>query len=130
VSCFAPGDQGGTFSGHPVGCAVGLAVLRTLTGEGFLEHVQRAGAHLSAGLGSIAQSRAGAGVRGAGLLWALGLSAPVGPAVVKAALVEGLLINSPQPDLLRFMPALNVTLDEIDSMLALLERALRSVLGT
>jgi acetylornithine/N-succinyldiaminopimelate aminotransferase len=130
VSCFAPGDQGGTFSGHPVGCAVGLAVLRALTAEGFLEHVQRAGAHLSAGLANIAQSRGGTGVRGAGLLWALGLPAPVGAALVKAALAEGLLINSPQPELLRFMPALNVTLDEIDSMLALLERALRSVLGT
>jgi acetylornithine/N-succinyldiaminopimelate aminotransferase len=44
--------------------------------------------------------------------------------VVSAARELGLLINSPQPDLLRFMPALNVTSDEIDSMLALLARAL------
>jgi acetylornithine/N-succinyldiaminopimelate aminotransferase len=129
VSCFAPGDQGGTFSGHPLGCAVGLAVLTALTREGFLDHVQAAGAHLAAGLARLAAIYGGLGARGAGLLWALGLPAAVGPAVVTAALGEGLLINSPQPDLLRFMPALNVTLEEIDSMLALLERALRSVLG-
>jgi len=129
VSCFAPGDQGGTFTGHPVGCAVGLAVLRALTADGFLEHVRVAGAHLAQGLRALAAVYGGCGVRGAGLLWALGLPADVGSAVVTAALAEGLLINSPQPALLRFMPALNVTLDEIDSMLLLLERALRSVLA-
>jgi acetylornithine/N-succinyldiaminopimelate aminotransferase len=38
---------------------------------------------------------------------------------------HGLLINAPRPDTLRFMPALNVTRDEIDRMLALLESVLR-----
>jgi acetylornithine/N-succinyldiaminopimelate aminotransferase len=127
VSCFAPGDQGGTFTGHPVGCAVGLAVVHELTGPGFLEHVERAGAHLAKGLRNLAALH-DAPVRGAGLLWALGLPAKVAPAVVAAAFAEGLLINSPKPDLLRFMPALNVTLAEIDSMLALLERALQHAL--
>jgi acetylornithine/N-succinyldiaminopimelate aminotransferase len=38
---------------------------------------------------------------------------------------RGLLINAPRPDTLRFMPALNVTREEIDQMLALLEVVLR-----
>ena len=43
----------------------------------------------------------------------------------QAALDRGLLINAPRPDSLRFMPALTVTRDEIDQMLALLESVLR-----
>jgi acetylornithine/N-succinyldiaminopimelate aminotransferase len=102
VSCFAPGDQGGTFSGHPVTTAVGLAVLRELTRPGFLEHVERAGEALCAGLARVGAPHG---------------ATPRGPALVAAALDHGLLINSPQPTLLRFMPALNVGLAEIELML-------------
>ena len=45
--------------------------------------------------------------------------------VARHALDRGLLINAPRPDTLRFMPALNVTRDEIDRMLELLEAVLR-----
>jgi acetylornithine/N-succinyldiaminopimelate aminotransferase len=128
VSCFAPGDQGGTYSSHPLVCAVGLAVLHELNAEGFLTRVERAGARLSAGLAAFGALHGTSAVRGAGLLWALELPAPVGQAVVASALAQGLLINSPKPELLRFMPALNVTDSEIDRMLALLDGALRAVL--
>jgi acetylornithine/N-succinyldiaminopimelate aminotransferase len=126
VSCFSPGDQGGTFTNHPVTCAVGLAVLRELTAAGFLEHVQRAGAHLEGGLARLG-ARYGTAARGAGLLWALGLPAASGRDVVQAAMRHGLLINSPRPELLRFMPALTVSLEEIDEMLLRLDRALHEV---
>ena len=48
----------------------------------------------------------------------------VGAAVVEAALANGLLVNSPRPECLRFMPALNVTQAEIDEMLVRLRAAL------
>jgi acetylornithine/N-succinyldiaminopimelate aminotransferase len=129
VSCFAPGDQGGTFTGHPVNCAVARAVLRELVSPGFLERVRSAGERLSLGLCGLAASHGTGDVRGEGLLWALRLPRAVGPAVVVAAREAGLLLNSPQPDLLRFMPALNVTSDEIDRMLALLAPALEVALS-
>jgi acetylornithine/N-succinyldiaminopimelate aminotransferase len=128
VSCFVPGDQGSTFGGHPVMCAVGLAVTRALTAPGFLEHVELAGEQLSNGLTRVGAQYGAKGVRGAGLLWALRLPRAAGAAVVAAAHRDGLLINSPQPELLRFMPALNVTAEEIDSMLALLSGALHDAL--
>lgn len=128
ICCFSPGDQGGTFSGHPVLCAVAGAVLDALTAPGFLDHVQRAGGALRAGLQRIG-ARYGCGVRGHGLLCALELPAERGPALVEAALARDLLINSPQPTLLRFMPALNVTLEEIEAMLARLQPALDDILG-
>jgi acetylornithine/N-succinyldiaminopimelate aminotransferase len=127
VSCFSPGDQGGTFTGHPLTCAVGLAVLRTLTAPGFLEHVMQAAAHLDAGLARIG-SAFGARPRGAGLLQALVLPEAKGPAIVEAAMRRELLINSPQPELLRFMPALNVSFAAIDAMLVRLAAALSDVL--
>ena len=125
VSCFAPGDQGGTFAGHPLLTAVGLAVVRVLARPGFLERVQEAGARLHAGLQALVARGVATAVRGKGLLWALALPAPNAPAVVDAALAGGLLINAPRPDLLRFMPALNITDDEIDELLARLAAALQ-----
>ncbi|HEY2734301.1 MAG TPA: aminotransferase class III-fold pyridoxal phosphate-dependent enzyme, partial [Polyangiales bacterium] len=50
VSCFAPGDQGATFSGHPLMCAVGAAVLEEVSAPSFLDRVRRSGEHLSNGL--------------------------------------------------------------------------------
>jgi acetylornithine/N-succinyldiaminopimelate aminotransferase len=129
VSCFAPGDQGGTFTGHPLNCAVGLAVLQALQAPGFLGRVRSAGDELAAGLRRFGSAHGATEVRGRGLLWALKLPAPEGRAVVTAAMQHGLLINSPRPELLRFMPALNVSSEEISTMLELLGRALSDVLG-
>jgi acetylornithine/N-succinyldiaminopimelate aminotransferase len=126
VSCFSPGDQGSTFAGHPLMCAVGLAVLRAITAPGFLEHVERAAAHLDAGLERIGRPFS-ARPRGAGLLRALVLPEPNGPAIASAAMRRELLINSPRPEVLRFMPALNVSLAEIDEMLLRLTAALHDV---
>jgi acetylornithine/N-succinyldiaminopimelate aminotransferase len=128
VSCFAPGDQGGTFAGHPLTTAVGLAVLDELTRPGFLERVERAGVRMQAGLARVGAQH-GASVRGLGMLQALVLRGPLGRSAVDAAFERGLLINSPRPDLLRFMPALNVSDDEIDEMLVLLDATLQACAG-
>ncbi len=56
-------------------------------------------------------------MRGRGLLLALDLKIGVGPAIVAQAFEQGLLLNSPRPDTLRFMPALNVTRAEISQMI-------------
>ena len=68
-----------------------------------------------------------AGERGDGLLRALKLGSDIGPQIVeKARDLEpvGLLLNSPRPDLLRFMPALNVTYEELDQMIEVLSGVL------
>ncbi len=129
VCCFDYGDQGGTFCGNPLMAAVGCAVMEEITQPGFLDHVVRAGEHLADGLRALSR-RCGCGeVRGKGLLRALALQRNVAPAVVDAARKRGLLINAPRADSLRFMPALTVTLDEIDQMLTTLDRATNEVLA-
>jgi acetylornithine/N-succinyldiaminopimelate aminotransferase len=126
VCCFAPGDQGGTYTAHALQSAVGLAVLRELDSPGFLTRVERSGARLSRALQALSQRHDLGGVRGAGLLLALELKRPTGPALVTNAFERGLLINSPRPDVLRFMPALNVTPEHIDECAHLLDDVLRS----
>lgn len=124
VSCFEPGDQGGTFNGHPLTCAVALAVLDAVSAPELLATVRVRGAAVQAGLATLAARFGAAPPRGRGLLWALPLAKPLGAAVVRAAFDLGLLLNSPQPNLLRLMPALNVTAAEVSEMRGRLEQAL------
>ncbi|MFO1227446.1 acetylornithine transaminase [Roseateles sp.] len=129
-NCFEPGDQGGTFCGNALMAAVGLAVVNEVCRPDFLAGVQARAAQLSAGLQAVARDYGLVGERGLGLLRALELPSPIAPAVVAAAQAlapVGLLLNAPRPHLVRFMPALNVSSDEIDEGLALLRRALSAV---
>ncbi len=124
VSCFEPGDQGGTYNGNPLMAAVGVAVLDTVSAPGFLAGVGDAGRLLSEGLFALSARLGLGGLTGRGLLLALDLRRDIGSAVVDDALERGLLLNSPRPHLLRFMPALNVSAEEIGKMLEILERSL------
>ncbi|MHB9118303.1 MAG: acetylornithine transaminase [Burkholderiales bacterium] len=127
VCCFQPGDQGGTYNGNPLMAAAGLAVLRALLAPGFLESVAAKGAYLGQKLDEISARHGLGGERGSGLLRALVLKDENGPAIVEAARdhePNGLLLNAPRPNLLRFMPALNVEWDEIDRMAEILDTLL------
>jgi acetylornithine/N-succinyldiaminopimelate aminotransferase len=119
ICCFEAGDQGGTFNGNPLMTSVGLAVLETLLAPGFLAEVERKGRYLSDRLAALSKEFGLKGERGAGLLRALVLADDRAPALVRLAQErrpEGLLLNAPRPNLLRFMPALTVTDGEIDLM--------------
>ncbi len=61
-------------------------------------------------------------VRGMGLLIAIQMTQDIAAATVTAALPEGLLINAVRPNMVRFMPPLNVTRDEIDEAVAILDK--------
>ena len=117
ASCFEHGDQGGTFNGNPLMCAAGLAVLKEVSAPSFLKAASEAGLYLESELQKLAARHGLGEVRGRGLLLALDLKLPIGASIVAQALEAGLLLNSPQPDALRFMPALNITREEIDAMI-------------
>lgn len=124
VCCFEHGDQGGTFNGNALATAVGCAVVEEIAKPGFLPGVTQMGTYLTGALEMLARKRGCGGVRGRGLLLALDLGRAVGPEVVAQAFERGLLINAPRPNSLRFMPALTVTRNEVDQMIALLDEAL------
>jgi len=117
ASCFEHGDQGGTFNGNALMCAAGLAVLDEVSKPEFLKSAVEVGLFLESELQRLSARHGLGEVRGRGLLLALDLKLPVGAAIAAQALQDGLLLNSPQPDALRFMPALNVTRGEISEMI-------------
>ena len=67
-------------------------------------------------------------VRGRGLLLALDLRRDIASAVAASALESGLLVNAPRPGVLRFMPALTVSREEIDAMSGMLDKVLSQAL--
>lgn len=123
--CFEYGDQGGTFNGSPLMTAIGNAVVETVSSPAFLADVVAKGDYLTQRLRELSARLGHGEVRGRGLLLALELRGADAGKVSRNAMDRGLLINAPRPDTLRFMPALNVTREEIDEMLALLEAVLR-----
>ncbi|GIL05256.1 MAG: acetylornithine aminotransferase [Betaproteobacteria bacterium] len=130
ASCFAHGDQGGTYCGNPLMAAVGNAVIDVVSQPDFLAEVTAKGDYLAQRLRELSARRGLAGEHGSGLLRALDLGRPIAAQVVDAARAlepEGLLLNAPRPSLLRFMPALNVTREEIDRMVAQLDGVLESL---
>jgi acetylornithine/N-succinyldiaminopimelate aminotransferase len=104
-------------------CAVGISVIQQLTAPGFLTEVMSRGEYLKNKLLKLSGEFGLDGERGEGLLRALKLNRDIGPSIVEAARLmtpQGLLINAPRPNLLRFMPALNVSITEIDLMIEML----------
>ena len=128
ICCFVPGDQGGTYNGNPLMTAVGVAVIRRMLAPGFLAEVEAKGQYLAKRLLELSAKHGLKGERGSGLLRALILDDERGPEIVQKALALtpfGLLLNAPRPNLLRFMPALNVSEAEIDQMIGLRDSLLQ-----
>jgi len=127
ASCFEHGDQGGTFNGNPLMCAAGLAVLQQVSAPDFLRSVVDAGLCLESELQRMSARHGLGEVRGKGLLLALDLKHPIAAHVAAQAFDDGVLINAPRPDALRFMPALNVTKAEITAMIDCLDAILTRI---
>jgi acetylornithine aminotransferase len=121
---FVPGTHGSTFGANPVACAAALAVLAAFDSEDILANVRRTGAHLAARLRELASARDDiAEVRGRGLMIGMELTRPARP-VVDAALRSGVVLNATAGNVVRFLPPLTITSDEIDEGIAVLAKAL------
>src|SRR4030095_12208677 len=105
-------------------CPEGFAVLEQVSKPEFLKAVADAGLFLESELQKLSARHGLGEVRGRGLLLALELKLRIAAAILADALADGVLINSPQPDALRFMPALNVTREEISLMIDCLDAIL------
>ena len=98
-----------------------LAVLDQVSQPAFLKSAVDSGLYLESELQRLSARHGLGEIRGRGLLLALDLKLPIGASIVAQAFAAGVLINSPQPDALRFMPALNVTREEISAMIECLD---------
>ena len=129
---FEPGSHASTFGGNPFVCAVALAVCQTLERENILENVQKRGEKIRSKLTEIAQKYPDliAEVRGWGLINGLELKEEIeltSPQVVKVAMEAGLLLVPAGPKVLRFVPPLIVTEDEVNLALQAVENALQQL---
>ena len=117
---FPPGSHGTTFGGNPVACAAGLAVVRTIAGEGLLDHVKRVGEQLRRGIEGLGHP-AISHVRGAGLLLGIVLTEPLAPQWTAKLRDAGFLVNAPQNDVIRLAPPLIVSAEQADALISALD---------
>ncbi len=127
VCCFEAGDQGGTYNGNPLMTAVGVTVFKQLLSNDFLLTVKQKGTYLSSNLNKISEKYKLNGERGHGLLRALILNGDYAKNIVEQAKKlqpYPILLNAPRDNCLRFMPALNVTISELDLLIESLDKLL------
>ncbi len=123
---FKPGEHGSTFGGNPLVCAAGYAVLSYIIDNHIPEHVQKAGSYLYNGLQDLAGKYAAiTGVRGKGLLLAVGLKDEIAGDLVLGCMDRGLLVNNVKPDALRLIPPLVVTEKDIRKALDILDKVFK-----
>lgn len=123
---FEAGDQGGTYTGQPLAMSVGIAVVNEIIRRQLPERAAIMGDYLIDRLKELSQEYPINNIRGKGLLIAFDLSGPDGREIVSKCLENGLILNSPQPSAIRFMPPLIVTKAEIDEMLVILKQVLNN----
>ena len=122
ADCFQPGDHATTFGGTPIATAAGLAACGILLQEDFLAQVQETGEYFRAQLRGIGERHPGliAEVRGMGLMIGCELTGSA-KAVTAELLNQGVLVNSIGEHVLRFVPPLIITKEQIDEFIAILE---------
>ena len=118
------GDHGSTYGGNLLACRAALCVLDELVGGGLLAHIGRVGRHVEQRLKAMAAAHPIVKeVRGAGLIWGLELDRDAAP-VVPAALSQGVVVNRTAETVVRLLPPLVITVDEVDEGLTRLDAAL------
>lgn len=118
---FTPGTHASTFGGNPICCAGGLAVLKKLNSEGFLDEVTKKGEYIREKLAAIPEVES---VSGIGLMVGITLKTKKAADIVKLGLENGLLLLTAK-DKLRLLPPLTITYEEIDKGMAILEELLK-----
>lgn len=127
---FNPGNHASTFGGNPVACRAALAVMDVILEEGFLEEVVEKSALFMNGLEKLASTYSGLikETRGLGMMVALEFHEPLAVPAQQGCQEKGLLINAIGERILRFLPPLTVTGEELDQALAILEQVLAGLL--
>jgi acetylornithine/N-succinyldiaminopimelate aminotransferase len=125
ANAISPGQHGTTFGGGPLACRVALEFLAIVEDEKLLDNVNKVGAYLQQELKTIVEKSAAANeVRGRGLIQGINLEIPARP-IVDAALAEGVLFNSTQDTVVRFLPPFLLEEKHVDKGIRVLKKLLR-----
>ena len=120
ASLFQPGAHGSTFGGNPLACAAGLVVVNTLNTPEMLAQIAETGDYLQNGLRErLAGAEHVKEVRGRGLMIGVELDRPCG-GLVAQALEKGLLMNVTSERVVRLLPPLIISRQDVDALLDIL----------
>jgi len=125
ASAISAGQHGTTFGGGPLACRVALEFLAIIEEEKLLENVNKVGAYLQHELQALTEKRGSAAkeVRGRGFIQGIQLEIPARP-IVDAALAEGVLFNSTQDTVVRFLPPFLLEEKHVDKGIRVLKKLL------
>jgi len=124
AAALTPGTHASTFGGNPLACAAGIAVIEAIEQEHLLDNAVKMGDYARQKLELLKDKYPIIDhIRGKGLMIGIQLTMP-GANIVSRCLEKGLRINCTQESVLRFMPAMIITQQEIDAALAILDQAL------
>lgn len=124
---FKPGDHGGTFGGNPLACAAVYATLTTIKSEGLVDKVAEKGEYFKNELRKLQEKYPAKvkDVRGRGLM--LGMEvAGEGKLIVESCLANNVIVNCTAGNVIRIVPPLIISKEEIDIVVAALDKALAS----
>ncbi len=119
---MTPGTHGSTYGGNPLACTVGTEVIRTMREDGFLDHVNRLASHAQQRLLGLVETYPDIfeELRGEGLM--LGLKTKIANTdFVNKGREQGVLTVPASDNVVRLLPPLNMTIEELDQGLTLLE---------
>lgn len=122
---FKPGDHGGTFGGNPLACAAVYATLTTIKSEGLVDKVAEKGEYFKNELRKLQEKYPAkvTDVRGCGLM--LGMEvAGEGKPIVESCLANNVIVNCTAGNVIRIVPPLIISKEEIDIVVAALDKAL------
>ena len=121
---LGPGSHASTFGGNQLACTAGKTVINTLLSEGFLDNVVELGNHLTKRLNELkTKYNKITDIRGNGLMQGLEFNIPVSEIVLKC-MENGLLLVGAGKNIIRFVPPLVITKEEIDEGISIIDEAL------
>ncbi|NLL96951.1 MAG: acetylornithine transaminase [Clostridiaceae bacterium] len=125
ASAFEPGDHGSTFGGNPLACSAGLATLSTIINDKLYDNSAKMGEYFTDKLNKLKNKhRIITEVRGKGLMIGVQLAAPIAVKLKKKFLEQGFLIGSVGDNIIRMLPPLIISKDDIDMYIAALDKVL------
>lgn len=132
AAAFGPGTHASTFGGNPISCAAAIVTLKTMLEGEFLEGVLEKGVYLAEQLDILAKQhpQLAEGVRGLGLIQGLVLKPDAtqhGPVIINKLFENGVLLNFAGNAVLRCIPPLIVSRDEIDMLISALDKVLSEI---
>lgn len=122
---FKPGDHGGTFGGNPLACAAVYATLTTIKSEGLVDKVAEKGEYFKNELRKLQEKYPDkvTDVRGCGLMLGMEVVGE-GKQIVESCLANNVIVNCTAGNVIRIVPPLIISKEEIDIVVAALDKAL------